>query len=210
MDAAERDGKLQGVVVDLVHSSGHSGPLALVRYENGEKCYNFASIGVRVGDTIEHGSQATVHRGSVMPLKQVPDGATVYNIEGTAGDGGCFVRASGTGARVVSHSDKGLVAVEMPSRKQKLFAGECRATIGVIAGSGRKDKPFVKAGVKYYWMRARNKLWPEVSGVAMNALSHPFGSGRGRHIGKSKIPPRNAPPGRNVGLIRARRTGHRR
>ena len=124
MDAAEREGKLQGVVVDLVHSSGHSGPLALVKYENGEKHYLFAPIGIRVGDPIEHGSQAAARLGSVMPLKQVPDGATVYNIEGTAGDGGCFVRVSGTSARVMSHAADGMVAVEMPSRKQKIFAGE--------------------------------------------------------------------------------------
>jgi len=59
-------------------------------------------------------------------------------------------------------------------------------------------------------MKAKNKLYQRVSGVAMNAVDHPFGSGRGRHIGKSKVAPRNAPPGRNVGLIRARRTGRKR
>ena len=56
----------------------------------------------------------------------------------------------------------------------------------------------------------KNKLYPKTSGVAMNAVDHPFGSGRGRHVGKPKTPPRNAPPGRNIGLIRARRTGRKR
>ena len=68
----------------------------------------------------------------------------------------------------------------------------------------------LKAGKHYHAMKARNKLYPVTSGVAMNAVDHPFGSGRGRHVGKPKTPPKNAPPGRNVGLIRARRTGRKR
>ena len=98
----------------------------------------------------------------------------------------------------------------MPSKQQKTFLPNCRATIGVLAGSGRVDKPFVKAGKKFHAMKAKNKLYPKTSGVAMNAVDHPFGSGRGRHIGKPKTPPRNAPAGRNVGLIRAKRTGRKR
>jgi len=66
-----------------------------------------------------------------------------------------------------------------------------------------------KAGKNYHAMHARNKLYPRTSGVAMNAVDHPFGSGRGRHVGKPKTPPRGAPPGRNVGLIRSRRTGRK-
>jgi len=97
----------------------------------------------------------------------------------------------------------------LPSKKQKSFLPECRATIGIISGSGKKEKPFVKAGTRHHLMRAKGKLYPRTSGVAMNAVDHPFGSGRGRHIGKSQIAPRFAPPGRKVGMIRARRTGRR-
>ena len=79
--------------------------------------------------------------------------------------------------------------------------------IGIVAAGGKNEKPFVKAGHKFYTMRARNRLWPKTSGVAMNSVDHPFGSGRGRHIGKSKVAPRNAPPGRKVGPIRPRRLG---
>ena len=82
--------------------------------------------------------------------------------------------------------------------------------VGVVAGGGRPDKPFVKAGKRWHAMKARNKLYPITSAVAMNATDHPFGSGRGRHKGKPSVPPRHAPPGRNVGLIRARRTGMKR
>ena len=79
--------------------------------------------------------------------------------------------------------------------------------VGVLAGGGRTEKPFLKAGTKMHAMRAKNKLYPKTSGVAMNAVDHPFGSGRGRHPGKPKTPPRYAHAARNVGLIRAKRTG---
>ena len=95
------------------------------------------------------------------------------------------------------------------SKKQKTFHPECRAIVGVTAGSGRLDKPIVKAGKKYFMMKSRNRFWPRVSGVSMNAVAHPFGSGRGKHLGKSKTPPRFAPPGRKVGQLHARRTGRR-
>ena len=97
----------------------------------------------------------------------------------------------------------------MPSKKQKQFHPNCRATVGVIAGSGKGEKPILKAGKRHHMMKARNKLYPQTSGVAMNAVDHPFGSGRGRHKGKPTIAPRFAPPGRKVGMIRARRTGRK-
>ena len=96
----------------------------------------------------------------------------------------------------------------MPSKKEKKFHEECRAVIGVIAGHGRLDKPFVKAGKKHHLKKSKNKLWPRTSAVKMNAIDHPFGSGRGKNP-KSKIAKRNAPPGRKVGLVRPRRTGRR-
>ena len=77
----------------------------------------------------------------------------------------------------------------------------------MVAGGLRNTKPFLKAGNKFHYVKSKAKKWPVVRGVAMNAVDHPFGSGRGRHVGKPKTPPRNAPPGRNVGLIKARRTG---
>ena len=101
------------------------------------------------------------------------------------------------------------VVVEMPSAKRRVFLPECRATIGVIAGSGRKEKPFLKAGTKYYAMKAKNKLWPQVSGTSMNAVDHPFGASRVSKGGPTQAS-RNAPPGRKVGKIAPSRTGRRR
>jgi len=94
----------------------------------------------------------------------------------------------------------------MPSKKEKKLNKNCRAIIGRIAGSGRISKPIVKAGKRYYIKKTKSKLWPRTSAVKMNALDHPFGSGRGKNV-KSKIAKRNAPAGKKVGLIRPRRTG---
>ena len=79
--------------------------------------------------------------------------------------------------------------------------------IGLVAGAGRPEKPFMKAGTKHHKMKARNKLYPIVSGVAMNSLSHPFGGTQSSHKGRPTIAPKNAPPGRKVGKIRPRQTG---
>ena len=101
----------------------------------------------------------------------------------------------------------------MPSREEKIFNDQCKATIGVIAGSGRKEKPMLKAGKMFYVRKSRNKLWPRTSAVKMNVIDHPFGSGRGKNLSHGilgKIPKRNAPPGAKVGSVRARRTGRKR
>ena len=208
-DQLEREGVIYGKIIDIVHCPGHTAPLAKVAYENGEKHYIFAPEGIRVNDIIASGSKAEIQSANTLPLKTIPKGTFVFNIEQNPGDGGKFVRSSGTFARIIS-SIKNRIIIELPSKKQKTFLPDCRATIGVLAGSGRTEKPFIKAGRKYHAMKARNKLYPRTSGVAMNAVDHPFGSGRGRHVGKPKTPPRNAPPGRNIGLIRAKKTGKKR
>ena len=95
----------------------------------------------------------------------------------------------------------------MPSKQFKTFNPNCLATVGVAAGGGLREKPFVKAGQKFYLKRARNKLWPRVSGVKMNPVDHPFG-GRTKP-GISMTRSRHRPPGSKVGSISARRTGRR-
>jgi len=129
----------------------------------------------------------------------------IYNLEANPRDGGKFIKTAGTYTEV----DKVIgekVFVILPSKKERKFHPECRATIGVIAGAGRLDKPIVKAGKKHHMTKARNKLWPRTSAVKMNVIDHPFGSGRGKNP-KSKIAKRNAPPGRRVGHLRPSRTG---
>lgn len=207
-DEIEKTGAAKGKVIDIINCPGHSAPLAKINYENGEESYILAPNKIKVNDYIYSGIKASLNQGNTLPLEKIPDGTLVYNLELKPGDGGKLVRASGTFARVLTRiADK--ILVELPSKKQKSFSPLCRATIGIIAGSGRLDKPLLKAGKKHHMARAKGKLYPRTSGVAMNAVDHPFGSGRGRHVGKPKTAPRFAPPGRKVGLIKAKRTGKR-
>ena len=196
-----------GTVLDLVHCAGHSTPLMEVSYLSGEQLLAPAPEGIKVGDEILHGGEE-IRIGNVLQLDAIPEGTLIHNIELRPGDGGKLVRASGTFAKVVSKSDKG-VRVKLPSRKEKLFLSNCRAAVGVLAGTGRGDKPFLKAGIKFKKMRARNKLYPKVQGISMNAVDHPFGGCHSTHKGRPTLSPRSAPPGRKVGKIAPRRTGRK-
>ena len=193
-------------VTDIVHSSGHSAPLIELKYSNGEIGLIQAPEGIRVGDKIEIGNDAELKSGNILPLKNIPEGTSIYNIESNPGDGGKFVRASGAFARIITKMENSIV-VELPSSKRKTFSPECRAAIGVVAGSGRTEKPFLKAGTKFYAMTAKNKLWPIVSGTSMNSVNHPFGGSSSHAKGIPTQSARNDPPGRKVGKIAPKRTG---
>lgn len=204
-----RDGSVKGKVADIIKCRGHSAPLIEVLFENKEKTLMIAPESIKVGDPIVSGPEAKAKTGFILPLKNIPEGTSIFNIESTPGDGGKFVKSSGTFAKVVGKTKAG-VSIKLPSNKKKIFNQECRACVGVIAGSGRLEKPFLKAGNKYYAMRAKNKLYPHVCGISMNAVAHPFG-GKGSHTkGRPLQASRNAPPGRKVGSISPRRTGHKR
>jgi len=199
---------ISGEVIDLVHCAGHSSPLALIKYDNGEETYLQAPEGIRVGATVKSGINVEINIGNVLPLKNMPEGTSIYNVESVPGDGGKFVRSSGTFAKIITKmSDK--VIVQLPSNKTKNFNPNCRAAIGIVAGSGRKEKPFLKAGTRYYAMKAKNKLWPQVSGTSMNSVDHPFGGSSSSIKGRPTQSSRNAPPGRKVGKIAPRRTGRK-
>jgi len=205
MDDQEKEGVVYGVVKDLIDCPGHRAPLALVKYEK-EEAFISAPLGMKVKDVVASGVSAPAQIGNTLPMNNIPEGTFIYNIEIRPGDGGKLVRSAGNFAKIVGKTGDQITVI-LPSKKQKKMNGRCRATIGVIAGGGSMEKPLLKAGAKMHAMRAKNKLYPKTSGVAMNAVDHPFGSGRGRHAGKPKTAPRWAPAGRNVGLIKARRTG---
>ncbi|MCX6749455.1 MAG: 50S ribosomal protein L2 [Candidatus Pacearchaeota archaeon] len=193
----------EGIVMNIINSMGHSAPLAKIKYDKGVffmPAFKGMSEGQKI--VLENGE---VSHGNILRLKNIPVKTTVYNIEARPGDGGIFIRSGGNSGVVTRISEAG-VFILMPSKKEKEFNLNCRATIGVIAGEGRFDKPILKAGKKYYMEKSKSRLWPRTSAVKMNAIDHPFGGGRGKRI-KSKIAKRNAPPGARVGLLRPRRTG---
>lgn len=222
----------EALVKKLINCPGHSAPLVLLKLKDGSEYLNPASLGIREGQKISIGSIGnssenmaenkegkteeniqteniqSIKVGNILPLATIPDGSNVFNLELEPGDGGKLVRVSGSSARVLRH-DNGKVTILMPSKQEKIFSSNSRATIGIIAGHGRLEKPFIKAGKRWHKMKATNRMYPRTSALKMNVVDHPFGSGRGKNIGKPKTAPINAPPGRKVGLMRPDRTGRR-
>ena len=193
----------KAIVLKLMNSPAHSAPLAKIIIEK-TLFYNLSFNGMVEGQEITLGGQE-LKEGNILKLKEIPTGTKVYNIEARPGDGGKFVRSAGSSA-IVTKKTESKTALMMPSKKEIWFEENCNATVGEISGHGRLEKPIIKAGKMFYIKKARNKLWPRTSAVKMNAIDHPFGSGRGKRI-KSKIAKRNAPPGAKVGLLRPKRTG---
>lgn len=197
---------IRGKVEALLHDSGRGAPLALIELENGVKFYTVAPEGLFVGQNIEIGQSSSISTGNILPIGKVTEGTTVCNIELQSGDGGKMVRSSGSYATVVSHTPQGTL-VKLPSGKSTYINDLCLATIGVIAGTGRTEKPFLTAGRKVKLMASRGRKYPVTKGIAMIAAVHPHGGGK-RALKPTTIS-RNAPPGKKVGLIAARQTGRR-
>ena len=200
--------EMRGVVEEIVHDPGRTSPVARVRLENNRETLMLATEGMQVGHAVRFTENREVEMGNVLPLGLIPEGYPVYNIELVPGDGGKLVRAGGSNAAVVSHDAK-QTTIRLPSGQFKTVVSSCRATIGLPAGGGRKDKPFLKAGKKYFQFRRKGKQYPVVRGIAMNAVAHPHGGGSHQHVGKPSTVSRGAPPGRKVGNIAAKRTGWR-
>ncbi len=193
----------KGKVVELLHDPGRSAPLAKAELTSGEKLgrkFKFiAPEGLSINQDISIGDRGDIGPGNILQLHEIPEGTPVYNIESQPGDGGKFVRAGGTMASIVSHGTKTIV--QLPSGQFKPFNPNCRATIGVVAGGGRKEKPFMRAGKKFNALRSRGTKYPRVSGVAMNPVDHPHGGGSHQHVGKPSTVSKHAPPGRKVGRL---------
>ena len=198
---------INGVIRDFAKCPGHLCPLAAVEFADGFRSFMLAPEGIKVGDTITFGGEE-IKSGNVLLLDNIPEGTEVFNIESIPGDGGKFCRTSGTNAKVVSKTDKHALIL-LPSKKKKKFNLKCRATVGIIAGGGRPEKPFLKAGNRHYARKARNKLYPLTRASAMNAVDHPFGNKRTSRKAKQKGTSKFAPPGRKVGKLWPKKTGKR-
>jgi len=198
---------VNGVVEELVHDPGRGTPLGFVRFESGEVFYTVVPEGVFEGKPIQFGGKAVVDVGNILPIGKIPEGTMICNIELRPGDGGKLSKSSGSYATVVTHTSNGTI-IKLPSGKTKSVADYCRATIGVVSGSGRTDKPFLKSGTKFHLMRSRGRKYPRTSGRKMVAAVHPYGSSK-RSARKVTTTSHGAPPGQKVGLIAARGTGRK-
>lgn len=205
-DVQSNDVRL-GQVVDLMKESGRDSILMQVKFADNQSSWTIAPEGVFVGQVLSYGRKAPVEVGNCLFLSDVPEGSPICNVELIAGDGGKFVRSTGSYAILVAKDAK-TALLKLPSGKSAKVELSCRATIGNVSGSGRPEKPLVRAGANFMRHKARSRLYPRVRGVAMNPLNHPFG-GSAHHAGKSKSTARNAPPGRKVGAIASSRTGRR-
>lgn len=207
LDEHQNESVLRGQVLDILTDSGRTGVLAEVLFEDNQKEFVVAAEGLKKGQTIEFGILADIQIGNVLPLQKIPEGCPIFAIERKAGDGGSLVLAAGSYGIILSKAGQ-RAFVKLPSGKTVELLLQNRATIGCSACGGRSEKPFLKAGSKFHWMKRRRRHYPGLRGVAMNALDHPFG-GSQHHAGKSKSTSRNKPPGRKVGAIASSRTGRR-
>lgn len=194
----------RGVVKYLRNDPARTVPVALVEFPEGTFPL-LAPEGVGVGDQFSMGEESLY---SVLKLRDVPEGSAVFNIEINPLDGGKLIRSAGTYALLISKDEK-TATIRLASGKFKRVSLDCRATVGIAAGGGRREKPVLKAGKKRKIIKNKPKVFPKVRGVAKNPVDHPFGGGGHQHTGKPKTPGRHAPPGRKVGSIAARRTGRR-
>ncbi len=195
----------EGTVIKLLNSRAHTCPIAKINSNKGSFYIPAFKLMVEGQKISFEGKE--IKDGNILQLKDIPVKTKIHCIESKPNDGGKYIKSGGNSA-TINRIVGDIVYVTMPSKKEKKFNKNCRAIIGVIAGGQRLDKPVMKAGKKHHIKKTKSKLWPRTSAVKMNAIDHPFGSGRAKNP-KSKIAKRNAPPGRKVGLIRPRRTGKR-
>merc|ERR1711879_483242 len=147
-------------------------------------------------------------RGAPLAVGVMPEGTIICNVEEKSGDRGKLAHTSGGYATVVTHNkDTGVTRVKLPSGIKKVIPSFNRASVGIVAGGGRIDKPLLKAGRAYHKYKVKRNCWPKVRGVCMNPVEHPHGGGNHQHIGFPSTVRRDTSAGRKVGLIAARRTG---
>ena len=196
---------IKGVIEEFAHDPGRGSPLALIRFENGESCYTIVPEGVSLGQEIQMGGKAPIKVGNILPIGKIPEGTMICNIELKPSDGGKLAKSSGAYATVVAHTEQGTI-IKLPSGATKYVNDYCRATIGIVSGAGRTEKPFLKAGAKFHLMKAKGHKYPRTRGRAMIAAVHPYGSSK-KSARKGTTVSHGAPPGQKVGLIAARGTG---
>lgn len=213
LDYAEKQGYTKGIIKSILHDPGRGAPLAKVVFKHAYKYANveetfIAVEGLYNGQFIYSGKKAELKIGNILPIGELPEGTVISSVESRPGDRGKIAKASGDYATLIAHNvDAGTSRIRLPSGAKKTLQSACRATIGLVAGGGRIDKPILKAGRAFYKYKAKRNQWPVVRGVAMNPVEHPHGGGNHQHVGHATTVARNSPPGKKVGLIAARRTG---
>ena len=166
-----------GKVVAISYDPNRSANLALVSYADGDKRYILAPRGLAVGSTVVSGPEAPIEAGNAMPLRRIPLGMAVHNVELTLGRGGQIARSAGGSATLVAR-DGDYATLRLPSGEVRMVFQECSATIGEVGNQDHMNVSLGKAG-RARWLGRR----PKVRGVAMNPHDHPHGGGEGKSSG---------------------------
>ena len=151
--------------------------IALIKYEDGEQSYILAPQRLKAGDKVVAGEKVDVKPGNTMPMKNMPVGTIIHNIEMKPGKGGQMARAAGTYAQLVGR-DAGYALLRLSSGEVRMVRADCRATVGAVSNPDQQNIVIAKAG-RNRWLGHR----PSVRGVAMNPIDHPHGGGEGRTSG---------------------------
>jgi large subunit ribosomal protein L2 len=196
-------------VAAIEYDPNRNARIALLHYHDGEKAYVLAPNGVRVGDVLESGQGAEIRPGNALPLRYIPVGTTVHNVELKPGGGGKLARGAGTSVQLVA-KEGDFATLRLPSTEMRRVPIDCRATVGEV---GNAEAELVKVG------KAGRNRWkgvrPQTRGVAMNPVDHPHGGGEGKTSGgRHPVSPWGKPEGRTRNkkkpsqklIIRRRRT----
>ena len=164
-------------VVSIEYDPNRSARIALVQYVDGEKRYVVAATGIEVGDVLLSGAEAPLKPGNAMPIRRIPQGSTIHNVEFFPGRGAQIARSAGAGATLMAKEEP-YALVRLPSGEIRKIPMDCMATLGQVGNSDHMGISIGKAG-KSRWLGRR----PHVRGVAMNPVDHPMGGGEGRSSG---------------------------
>jgi large subunit ribosomal protein L2 len=198
-------------VHSIEYDPNRSARIALLHYKDGEKRYILAPVRLRAGQMVESGAAVDIRPGNAMPLKAMPTGTTVHNIELRPGQGGKMARSAGSSAQLVA-KEGGKALLRLPSGEMRRVPEECRATVGQLGNVTHEIESGGKAG-RSRWLGKR----PTVRGTVMNPVDHPHGGGEGKNKGSHPVTPwgkptlgyrtRDKKKASGKDIVRARRRG---
>jgi large subunit ribosomal protein L2 len=198
-------------VHSIEYDPNRSARIALLHYKDGEKRYILAPVRLRAGQMVESGAAVDIRPGNAMPLKAMPTGTTVHNIELRPGQGGKMARSAGSSAQLVA-KEGGKALLRLPSGEMRRVPEDCRATVGQLGNVTHEIESGGKAG-RSRWLGKR----PTVRGTVMNPVDHPHGGGEGKNKGSHPVTPwgkptlgyrtRDKKKASGKDIVRARRRG---
>ena len=165
---------MEATFMTIEYDPNRSVNIALVQYEDGEKRYIIAPVDIKVGDKVMSGAGADIKAGNCLPIRNIPVGTLIHNIELSKGKGGQLVRSAGTSAQLMAKEGK-YAQVRMPSGEVRMIDIDCKASIGVLGNQDHENITIGKAGRKRHM-----GIRPTVRGVVMNPCDHPHGGGEGK------------------------------